>query len=190
MSVTAQCLLTECALWVNKLRHPPHRKVAWISCSYYLKNQMIYPNMGHGLLRRKCVKVNWNVLFNVLYICHRSSYSDSEPRMLPHSRFSLVIMVNPRSWSTLDGVVDYVPVLFAHVFMWRNSFENPRTLSQVCIYCYCSIAIVIPDTLRRRAASTSLSKNDLGSINRLSFRTVLESKGQYVSHLCKISGLK
>ena len=32
------------------------------------KNQMIYPNMGHGLLRRKCVKVNWNVLFNVLYI--------------------------------------------------------------------------------------------------------------------------
>ena len=22
----------------------------------------------HGLLRRKCVKVNWNVLFNVLYI--------------------------------------------------------------------------------------------------------------------------
>ena len=49
--------------------------------------------MGHGLLRRKCVKVNWYVLFNVLYICHRSSYSDSEPRLLPHSRFSVVIMV-------------------------------------------------------------------------------------------------
>ena len=48
-----------------------------------------------------------------IYICHRSSYSDSEPRMLPHSRFSVVIMVNPRSWSTLDGAVDYVPVLSA-----------------------------------------------------------------------------
>ena len=152
---------------------------------------MIYPNMGHGLLRRKCVKVNWNVLFNVLYICHRSSYSDSEPRMLPHSRFSLVIMVNPRSWSTLDGVVDYVPVLSApcfHVekFLWKS----PDVIPGLYIHCYCSIAIVIPDTLRRRAASTALSKNDLGSINRLSFRTVLESKGQYVSHLCKISGLK
>ena len=126
-----------------------------------------------------------------IYICHRSSYSDSEPaRMLPHSRFSVVIMVNPRSWSTLDGAVDSVPVLSApcfHVekFLWKS----PDVIPGLYIHCYCSIAIVIPDTLRRSAASTALSKNDLGSINRLSFRTVLESKGQYVRHLCKISGL-
>ena len=146
--------------------------------------------MGRGLLRRKCVKVNWNVLFNVLYICHRSSYSDSKPRMLPHSRFSMVIMVNPGSLFTLDASVDDVPVLSApcfHVekFLWKS----PDVILGLYIHCYCSIAIVIPDTLRRSVASTALSKNDLGSINRLSFRTVLESKGQYVSHLCKISGL-
>ena len=126
-----------------------------------------------------------------IYICHRSSYSDSEPRMLPHSRFSMVLMVNPRSWSTLDGAVDDVPVLSApcfHVekFLWKS----PDVIPGLYIHCCCSIAIVIPDTLRRSAASTALSKNDLGSINRLSFRTVLESKGQYVSHVCKISGLK
>ena len=125
-----------------------------------------------------------------IYICHRSSYSDSEPRMLPHSRFSVVIMVNPRKWSTLDGAVDYGPVLSAPCREIPLKIPGRYPRLGLYVHCYCSIAIVIPDTLRRSAASTALSKNDLGSINRLSFRTVLESKGQYVSHLCKISGSK
>ena len=83
--------------------------------------------------------------------------------MLPHPRFSVIIMVNPRRSfsfyfeSTLDGAVDYVPVLAAPCFLVEKFLgKSPKVIPVLFIRCYCSIAIVIPDTLRQSAASTAL----------------------------------
>ena len=121
---------------------------------------------------------------------HSSSYNNFKTKTkeghlisLPHSRFVVLVVKNP--WrtlafyfqSSLNCTVNYIPVLttprdFVEELFWKPSEGFPIPF----VHCYRAITIVIPDAYGLIATATTMQKDDLRSVDCLSFETMLKSK--------------